>query len=245
MLNQVTILLLICTTVFCTLSTENSCAVGTTCNDNDYCTGTKDNPDFCTDNMCVAGEDVCPYYSKVSMNSNKEQVTGELQISNDDKWLYAVWAAHNTFMPSRVYLYASGTDPPQSDDASTFPYQISVEAASLIQIRISLNSLNNPTELDPIYISMRLENDAGAGSWIQGLFTPMHHTNGGSFSYTTVCNCLGYSHVEKMIDRNYEIYTVSDVDAIMPEEQAEIMEETNSAAIMLPAWILLVFVMLF
>merc|ERR1711934_749874 len=54
-------------------------------------------------------------------------------------------------------------------------------------------------EMDPIYISLRLENDAGAGSWMSGYFTPIHHSHGGSYSYTSVCHCDGYSHVASLV----------------------------------------------
>lgn len=233
---KLAVLLLLCFYTFGSL-VGDSCITGAKCNDNDYCTGTQDNPDYCEENTCVPGEAVCPFYHKNSVTPNREIITGDLQISNDDSWLYIMWNGQNNFTPSIVSLYVANI-PPQTDDFKTYPFQIAeIDDSCTIQIRISLALLGNPSELDPIYISMRLQDAAGSGSWVQGLFTPMHHQYGGSFSYTTVCHCIGYSHVEKLINHDCEIYTFSNYDNEIPE-QPIFEDESHAKLLLIPTTIL-------
>merc|ERR1711862_367699 len=120
------------------------------------------------------------------------------------------------FVPSKVFLYV-GIDPPESDDPKQFPFQFSeLDDSRNIQIRVSLELLEEPTEMDPIYISLRLENDAGAGSWMSGYFTPIHHSHGGSYSYTSVCHCDGYSHVASLVDFDDEIFSFAEQNVQIP-----------------------------
>ena len=182
------------------------CEDNTTCDDFDSCTGTNSFPDMCTGGQCTPGADVCPTYVKHTVIGRSE-TTGELQVTNDDKWLYLIWNSASAFRASRVFLFSS-SDPLASDDPTTFPFQFQLSSdANSVQMRVSLDYLGNPTELDPIYLSLRMENEAGAGTWMSGYFSPVHHTHGGSYSYTSVCHCAGYSHVNSLMDYSEEIFS--------------------------------------
>merc|ERR1712010_411225 len=93
---------------------ESICYSGTICNDNDACTGTNSKPDTCENGICIPGELFCPLYSKKT-NSALNTPTGELFVTNDDKWEYLIWKRESEFVPSKVFLYV-GVDPPESDD---------------------------------------------------------------------------------------------------------------------------------
>merc|ERR1711974_23473 len=116
--------------------------------------------------------------------------------------------SESEFAANKVYLFV-GSDPLQSDDPKTFPFQFTTIEALTLQMRVSLDLLQQPTEMDPIYIALRLENDEGAGSWMSGYFQPVHQHYGGYYSYTSVCYCDGYSHLNSFVDWNQEIYSFS------------------------------------
>ena len=207
---QVLVLVSLCSSQIC----ENGI-----CDDHDSCTGTNLVPDQCKNGICSPGELVCPLYSKPTKNMN--DLTGKLDVTNDEKWEYLVWSSESSFLVSKIFLYV-GVDPLKSDDPKTFPFQFTVEESEFVQMRVSLESLQNPTEMDPIYIALRIENEEGLGSWMSGYFTPEHHHYGGSFSYTSVCHCYGYSHVDSLIDWNKEIKSLSLGDDIsLPENDIQ------------------------
>ena len=204
----------------CSASAQFVCEAGSVCNDQNSCTGTETFPDVCLDGKCSPGADVCPVYIKPTTIGRSDS-TGELQAANDDKWIYILWHSSSPFRASQVHLYVSA-NPLISDDPETFPFQLDqISDPTAIQMRVSLEYLQYPTEMDPIYLALRLENNAGAGSWMSGYFTPTHHSHGGSYSYTSVCHCSGYSHVKDLVDWSAEIYSFSETSqATLPLEIA-------------------------
>lgn len=207
------LLFLFCNTISQAQLLSGNCEDGGSCTDNDMCTGTLSNPDYCENEKCYPGAAVCPFYIKSTTIKVNNVETGRLRVSNDDEWLYLAWDRAADFYPNQVFLFA-GSDPLQSDDPTTFPFQFSLEQPDLVQVKISLEYLHFPTELDPIYLSMVLKNEAGANSWMNGYFTPTHHSHGGSYSYTHICNCVGYSHLESFFNWNVEIYTFTAAESL-------------------------------
>merc|ERR1712063_157065 len=185
------------------------CVPDSICSDGDACTGTLKQPDLCGQDICNPGAPVCPVFVKSTPSISGEE-KGSLEVTNNEKWVYLIWNSESEFRVKNAYLYVS-RDPLQTDDPSKFPFHITMNTEeNVMQARVSLEMLKYPTELDPIYIALRLENAAGAGIWMEGLFTPTHHSHGGSFSFTSVCHCDGYSHTQELINYNVEIYSFSE-----------------------------------
>lgn len=238
MIKTIILLCVFSTICFAQLFGNSICEDGT-CNDNDFCTGTKEQPDYCEDGKCISGPPICDYYIKYTVFGNQVE-SGILEVTNDDKWLYLSWRSTSDFLASTAFLYVA-RDPLENDDSTKFPFQIQdIEPTNLIQFRVSLQLLENPTEFDAIYIALRLENKAGADSWMTGLFTPVRHHHGGSYSYTSVCHCIGYSHVENLIDRSKEIYTFStnNTEVEFPTQQS-IQDEVDAASFVYVSFLLL------
>ena len=136
------------------IANAHTCDPASLCDDQNSCSGTAAFPDVCVDGECVPGADTCPVYSKQTIIGLHES-TGELQVTNDDTWVYILWQSSSTFRVSRAYLFAS-VDPLASDDPETFPFQLNELAdGTAIQMRVSLDYLHNPTEMDPVYLSLR------------------------------------------------------------------------------------------
>merc|ERR1711974_418890 len=77
------------------------CEDGTLCNDNDSCTGTLTTPDMCENGICYPGAPVCSLYAKPTTVLN--EISGELLVTNDDKWEYLVWNSESEFAANKVY----------------------------------------------------------------------------------------------------------------------------------------------
>jgi len=112
-----------------------------------------------------------------------------------------------------VAIYAS-IHPPQTDDSALYPFQLETEPSNSLQIRISLDLLENPTELDPVYIAIELTSEQRLESAIT--------TKLGDQDFFFRAHFLPNLYVE-----NYTLYNFVFLDFVSHQERSRNQEESD------------------